>query len=353
EFGHFAQSSTRVGQRAHRAMVVLRALVVGRDRFDDRLSRLRLSPNRIVAFTATAVTQGIGALRRFLAAILNVLNQLGLALAREMEFNADLHAVRLCGSDAPIEALWEAQRGALALEDARAGLAELAKHRLYSDDLFAHQRDSLARLDGHLDLRLAEGSDPMLLALRNSYVPGPALHFPPGDAPTEVMWYSHPTYNERERNAKRCYLSGDNQRWPSAWSLFSQPERLRSRVTQLAYAELGHRVAQTQMRSATELADRIVDEYDEREQAEHYHGFYDNRVVEPGDLDALLAELEAGGDCEERLRELEGRRAAWDSAGLARFMAHWREVEAQLDRLGAIAGRTGELPEEFELQGQR
>ncbi|HLT35725.1 MAG TPA: M48 family metallopeptidase, partial [Enhygromyxa sp.] len=33
ELGHFSQSSTRVGQWAHRAMVLLRELVLGRDRF--------------------------------------------------------------------------------------------------------------------------------------------------------------------------------------------------------------------------------------------------------------------------------------------------------------------------------
>lgn len=349
EFGHFAQSSTRLGQWTHRATKIMAEVVHGRDRVDDLLARSRGSRSVIVRGWAAVATREVTGLRRLLARMLERLSRLSLALAREMEFNADQHAVHLCGSDALVAALWRAQRGAMAMDRSVAMLRELGKHQLFSADLFHHQRRRLAELDE----QLATVEDPMLVALREPYVPGPELHFPPGQAPAELSWYSHPSCHEREVRAKQPYVAGDGGRWANAAeSLFEDREALGARLSATVYAALGYDPDPEQLRPAEEVEAALADELAERGQDPRYHGYYDNRIVDLGELDALIDELEGETD-----RELDGEALElWRGERLARFMADWDRVEERITVLTALVDGRVELPgeaEEFELHGER
>jgi len=326
ELGHFAQSSARVGQWAHRAIVVLTEIVLGRDRFDERLAANRGARSVAVRMFATLLTVGVRGLRRVLARMLVRITRSSQALAREMEFNADLHAVALCGSDPIVAALWRAQRGALAMNASLSLLVELGNQGVFSDDLYGHQAARWAELDERPSVAT---EDPMLAAVRAPYRYGPSVHFPAGEAPAEVMWYSHPSYREREVNAKRCYVEAPEQRWPSAWILFDDPAALRRRATQVVYAELGFASeGSARSRAVDEVEQRIAAELAEREQGAQYFGFYANRIVELGDLDELIRAAQTGDDATwaERAR-------AWRGPGLERFMQRWRATELRLDAL--------------------
>lgn len=334
EFGHFAQSSTRAGQWAHALTMGLRGVVGGRTRLDLRLSRARRSSSVLLRGGAAVLAMGVEGARGLLRWRLTQIIRSNQAFARELEFNADLHAVALCGSDALVSALWKAQRGALAMNHALAGLAELTKHGLFSEDVYHHHR---ARLD-ELDERLRESGHPMAQALATPYDAGPQLHFPPGEAPAEIMWYAHPSYRERELNAKHSYVPPLERAGglEPAWSLFgaqAQPGSGLRRIMSLSsYEEMGRVTAPGALRPAQELEQRLEAELAERRQDPRYHGFYDNRLVELGELDELVAqvgtELETGGEGLEQLVR-EGRR--WRGAPLAAFMQRWMQTQAQLD----------------------
>jgi Zn-dependent protease with chaperone function len=349
EFGHFSQSSTRVGQWAHRATIVLREVVLGRTRFDARLGRAGRARSLIVRGVARIVSVGVHGVRSMLAHLLARITRSGQALARELEFNADLHAVSLCGSDPLVAALWRAQRGALAMKAATAALVELAKHGVFSEDLYVHQQARLAELDEHL----ATARDPMLQALRRPYRYGPELHFPPGEAPAELTWYSHPSYREREANAKRCYVAADEARRGSAWSLIDEPELLRRELSTRAYAQLlgesARSLEPSQLLPAAQVEARLAEEIAEREQQAHYHGFYANRLVDPGPIDELLEELAS-----EEVVDLGSLRVAlapWRGASLSTFMQRWRATEERLDRLRA--GSEGQAATLAEIEAER
>jgi hypothetical protein len=86
-----------------------------------------------------------------------------------------------------------------------------------------------------------------------------------------------------------------------------------------------------------EVEARIADELAEREQAAHHHGFYDNRLVDPGPIDELVAELERDGFEPEQLR---AQAEVWRGPGLSQFMVRWRDSEAKLEWLrGIVSGR--------------
>jgi Zn-dependent protease with chaperone function len=325
ELGHFTQSSARVGQWAHRTTVLLRELVLGRDRFDDHLGRAVHARALALRWFARIVAVGVRGIRRVFARLFEWITRSSLALARELEFDADLHAVALCGSDALVAALWHAQRAALALNASLGQLRELAKHGVFSDDLYAHQHARFAEFERHT----ADIADPMVVALRRPYQDGPNLHFPAGEAPAEVMWYSHPSYAEREANAKRNYVAPPERGREPAWALFDDQAQLRRRATAIAYEHLGFDRARERdaMRGAAEVEQRIGDELAERTQGQQYFGFYDNRVVELGDIDTLLTEAAAADEA-----GLAAAAEPWRGANLEQFMQRWRATEAELDR---------------------
>ncbi|MFV8756657.1 M48 family metalloprotease [Nannocystaceae bacterium ST9] len=337
EFGHYSQSSARVGQWAHQSVVIMRSLVLERDRFDLWLARARRSGG-VLRPIAGLVALGVRGVRSLLGRVLTGVVHSSLALSRELEFDADRRAVALCGSDALVGALWQAQRGALALDTALAQLHELGKHGLFSEDLFAHQAARIAELER----RLANHAGPMAEALRRPYRPGPALHFPPGEAPAEVMWYSHPSYREREAAASQPYVAGREPTMPalsalSAWSVFVDHQDLRRRLTCEAYRErLGLEPIPERTLVVDEIEARIAAELAERRQADHTHGFYDNRVLDPGEL----ALDEAALDREALAIEVD----RWRGAALAEFMVRWRALDRRFDR---------ELEPHAELQALR
>src|SRR5262249_38910437 len=120
-------------------------MVYGRDRFDDFLSRMKDTDVRVAVF----VWGFLGVqwtLRKVLEGCFRAINFCNSALSRQMEFNADLVAVSVTGSDALIPALPGRDVANQALRSAGGDLTAAGDHRLYTRDLFFHQMQSLAFL---------------------------------------------------------------------------------------------------------------------------------------------------------------------------------------------------------------
>src|SRR5262249_18091768 len=138
EFGHFSQSSMKLGSYVYTSNQIINELVFGRDWLDDLMGMLRGLDVRIAVF-AWAFTGVLWGVRKTLQGLFRVINFSNAALLREMEFNADLVAVRVAGSDALVHGLARLDFAADALAQAWADLTAAADHGLYTSDLFYHQ----------------------------------------------------------------------------------------------------------------------------------------------------------------------------------------------------------------------
>ena len=190
EFGHFAQSSMRLGRYVYVANQVIADMVYGRDFWDKMINQwcridLRLS------FPAWGLKLVVWILRKLLSLVFQAINLLNSSLSRQMEFDADLAAVRLTGSDALISALWKSERGSVAYQMAMSDLDSMAMHDTYSDDFYHHQQRSLARLYKLLakDPELQQ-SHPLLW---KRYEAGQGIHFTDEEDHAGDMWSTHPT----------------------------------------------------------------------------------------------------------------------------------------------------------------
>ena len=104
EFGHFSQNSMRLGSYVYTANRVIADIVYGRgalDRFVSMLSRLDLR----IAIFAWGFIGVLWTMRKGLELLYRGINFAHVSLSREMEYNADLVAASVTGSDALVFAL--------------------------------------------------------------------------------------------------------------------------------------------------------------------------------------------------------------------------------------------------------
>jgi Zn-dependent protease with chaperone function len=281
EFGHFAQRSMKLSAYVYAVNRVLREMVLGRDWLDRLLLRLRAQPH-VVGIVGTVCWGAVSGLRQVMTGLFYAINFLDKSLSRQMEFHADLMAVSVSGSEPIVRALARMDFAGEALEAAAVDLRVAADHHRYSRDLFVHHRDAMQRLrrqrnNPHL------GEPPPLTGDSRLAVEV----FDPEDGPPR-MWADHPSNYDREQNAKSRYVDCPLDDRP-AWLLFDNPAEACEWVTWRFY-----RVA-LKVRRDTELeepeavqtfldAEHRLATYDPR-----YHGMYDDRFIEPGDVNERIA----------------------------------------------------------------
>ncbi|HEY7313750.1 MAG TPA: M48 family metallopeptidase [Gemmataceae bacterium] len=343
EFGHFAQSSMKLGTYVYTVNRVLLDVVAGRDWLDNVLLHLRAQPNAARLF-GNICWGVIAGLRYALTGLFYGINFLDKSLSRQMEFHADLMAVRASGSEPIVRALARMDFANEALEAAAVDLKLAADHDHYSRDLFVHQRDAIEHLRRQRqDPRLGEPppltADPLL---------APEV-FDPEDGPPR-MWADHPSNYDREQNAKRRYVPCPLDDRP-AWLLFEDATESRERVTWRFY-RFYLKIPRDTVLEETEAIQAFLNEerravtYDPR-----YHGLYDDRFIEPGDLNDLVA---VGGHNIPPPPALRQRHAALYGEKLAeRAAAHRRHLEERNRLLTYRRERAQGKKEPLEFRGRR
>ncbi|HEV3385544.1 MAG TPA: M48 family metalloprotease, partial [Gemmata sp.] len=287
EFGHFCQS----GPTKSYFFVVYRIifdLVAGEDWFDKVIHWLK-NQERGFAVIGYSIGGCLWVGRKVLMLILNMFTLQATAFSREQEFHADKVAVSAAGSDASTHGLLRARFGMQCFIQAISDLVAPARdHKIYTNDLYLHQ-------DRSAEVVRRKKKEPEL------GLP-PVLPFPTSGETTKVfdaeqdeledddetppMWRTHPPDADREKNAKEVFIPAvvDHR---SPWILFSKVVELKERTTYKFY-RMEFRIAKD-----SDLTDAIkVQEYIDNEHAEmtydpKYHGAYDDRPLEPGDLNEL------------------------------------------------------------------
>jgi Zn-dependent protease with chaperone function len=314
EFGHFAQRSVGLGSYLYVANQVMSDVIYSRDaldRFVDEWSRLDVR----ISFPAWGLKGALWGVRKILAGTFQGLNLLHLSLSRQLEFNADNVAVSLTGSDALIHGLSRLEFANECLADAARSLDAAADHGLFTDDLLYHQAQAATRL------RKLRKDDRAGLPPDLPEDPAQQVQvFKVVDDGVPERYRSHPTEAMRERNAKRFYVRSPHED-RSPWLLFGELAKLKRQVTERFYLHGLRRSETYQPQPAAEVQNFIDAEHAESTYDPRYHGLYDDRFINPGDLNSLPGQ-------------------PWPREELAAFLARWpaadldTRVKANRDRQG-------------------
>lgn len=224
EFGHFAQRSMAVGSWVYIAQQIAAHIVAKRDALDKALEVLSRIDIRI-AWIGWLLQLIVWSIRSLMDTLLRLVVLAQRALSRQMEFQADLVAVSLTGSDELVHALHKLQ----AADDSWGRTlnftdSELRKGRI-PHDLFAVQTRIIETVGGILD----DESYGKVPAPASGEQPEARRVFKSSFAQPPQMWSTHPENSTREDNAKRRYLSGPHDE-RSAWLLFDDAATVKEKV---------------------------------------------------------------------------------------------------------------------------
>ena len=267
EFGHFAQRTMAVGRWVYIAQQIAGHIVARRDALDNFLARLSRFDIRI-AWIGWLLRLIIWAIRCLVDFIFRIVVLAQRTLSREMEFQADLIAVSVTGSDALIHALHRLG----AAEQAWSRAVDFANGEIKDGrgvlDVFALQTRIIEKLRFVL-------ADPQFGITPAIPTANPELHrlFESAIAAPPKMWSTHPTNVDREINVKRKYVAASID-GRSAWTLFADPQSLRERVS----AHIA-RKAQSKPVALEETLARLDAEYSRAYLNPSYRGTYLGRSI--------------------------------------------------------------------------
>lgn len=277
EFGHFAQRSMAIGSWVYIAQQIAAHIVAKRDALDRFLSFLAHIDLRI-AWVGWLLSLVVWSIRSLMDTLLQVVVLAQRALSRQMEFQADLVAVSLTGSDELVHALHklnaadEAWDRALGFAD-----TELRQERV-PHDLFAVQTRIIHKIARILDDE-NYGQAPRIAAEK----PEARRVFKSGFAQPPQMWSTHPANADREENAKQQYFPAayDSR---SAWLLFDNADEVKAKVITPLLSK-----AQAEPVSAEQTFSALDEGYSRLQYEPRYRGAYLGRcltrhVTQPDEL---------------------------------------------------------------------
>ena len=224
EFGHFAQRSMAVGRWVYISQQIAGHIVARRDALDRLLAQLSRLDLRI-AWVGWILSIIVWSIRSMMDVLFRGVLLAQRALSRQMEFQADLVAVSLTGSDALIHALHKLSAADDAWDKSLAFANTEAGAKRGITDLFAVQTRIIERMREILNQPLYGQVPPLPATARDSHrVFKTELAQPPR------MWGTHPPSWDREHNAKQRYVAApvDDR---SAWEVFRNPQALKEQMS--------------------------------------------------------------------------------------------------------------------------
>jgi len=349
EFGHFAQRTMAVGRWVYVAHQIASQLVARRDALDTILATVSRLDLRI-AWVGWLLSLIIWAIRSLVDTAFSVVALSERALSREMEYQADLVAASLAGSDALVHALHRLG----AADDAWGRTLSFASREFAAGhavaDLFAVQTRMLANLR-------RVSPDPL-------YAEPPQLPerereqhrvFRQAMVRAPEMWSTHPANVDRENNLKRRYVEAAIDERP-AMLLFRDADALKHQLSRDMLRETPPAFA-----DGEESLRRLDAEFAIRAMHQRYQGTYLRRsfvrgVATPAELflhtlapltDAQIRERVTGlyapahGKALRQLQLLEDERATLEAARAGHLRAsgnrvHWRDQVLDTSRLGPV-----------------
>ncbi|NOQ75930.1 MAG: M48 family metalloprotease [Crocinitomix sp.] len=230
EFGHFAQRSMLLGRYVYVAHQIAERIVNKRDALDAFLRGLSSIDIRI-AWIGWILSILVWAVRSLVEVLFSIVVVAERALSREMEFQADLVAVSLTGSDDLINGLHKLRAADEAFNATMEAVDAHLRENHKIPDLFSLQTHYLKKM------RVVLG-DPSFGAAPTNFKAGvqTKIFEKNGINPPE-MWATHPDDEDREANAKRTYIPSviDNR---STWKLFVNAKETRKISTTGLYESI-------------------------------------------------------------------------------------------------------------------
>ena len=294
EFGHFAQGSMVVGRWVYIAQQIIAYMVATRDWLDSVVRFVSRFDLRI-AWVGWILALIIWSIRSLMDTLFRIVVIAERALSREMEFNADLVAVSVTGSDAIVNALHKLQAADSAWQTTLDVAESEAANGKFINNLFIAQLKAISTIAEVLN-------DEHFGVVPENKSEDPSQHrvFTMEMARPPQMWSTHPANRDREDNAKNIYIPNvvDNRK---SWLIFSDAEELKRKISHSFY----NPEKRSQMESIS-AEDAVTQQFAKASFATQYRGTYMNRspVRNFSSVDEMLQTVELSNTAKESIARL-------------------------------------------------
>jgi Zn-dependent protease with chaperone function len=283
EFGHFAQKSMAVGRWVYIAQQIASQIVAKRDWLDSLLQGISNIDLRI-AWIGWTLRLIVWSIRSLLDTVFSLVVLSERALSRQMEFQADLVAVSLTGSNALVHALNKLGAG----DDAWSKTLNFVNMEINEGrkvaDIFAIQTRMLEKLrDIYHDNDYGAVPEIPQESPEKHRVFKSKIALPP------QMWSTHPENTAREENAKRCYIpcAIDTR---SAWDIFNHSDQVKRDLSQHLLLNVKKELTEVPIEESLSHLEKF---YDKPWLNSEYRGAYLGRSIvrHTDSVDQLFIEL--------------------------------------------------------------
>ncbi len=227
EFGHFSQSSTKLGSYVYRFNKMLYNLLYDNSGWSKALQSIA-SVHGVLSFFANLTTSLVTFILKILIKLYDLVNLNFMALSREMEFHADLVAVSVTGSENIINALYKIEFAVTAYNYSLSTAKEFyeGNEKLPANIYQVHSQSMLYlakenKLEIENGLPLIDTKKYSEIIIQNRVI-------------IKDIWASHPSITERMKNVSKTDIKTEEIKI-SAWTLFKSKELLQEKATLKIY----------------------------------------------------------------------------------------------------------------------
>jgi len=268
EFGHFAQSSMKIGSYISSANTIIYNMIFTRDRWDELLDKWKTADLRL-SIAAWVISPIIWIVRQLLRMFYQFLNIMHSSLSREMEFNADKVAVSVTGSQGIVSALWKLESLSGYWNATLNHAYNAALKDKFPENLYPHNEEAIDR-----------SSDIQNQALLSMPIDekGIKTYFNTSEVSKVNMYASHPPNNQREKSAKTPFVACEHD--PSSpWQLFGINTQLQRDMTSLVVQQYFDKTPSNTM-SFSEFENYILAEEKDVGLLNEYYDTFRERFLE-------------------------------------------------------------------------
>ena len=328
EFGHFAQSSMKIGSYIMSANTIIHDMIYSRDKWDELFEQWKVSG--AFGLGAWFIVPIVWVTRQILGLFYQFLNFMYSSLTREMEFNADKFSVRTSGSNAIITALWKLENGTEKWQNTISQAYLAAQKKIHTKNLYIHNQLALQRSTTQQTEKFnalpndSRGGKRFFLSSENSKV---------------GMYATHPPNDKREENAKNPYILCEEDT-RSAWLLFGNKEAIQEKMTKVVYEQYIKKTP-TDFSPIEDFEVFIGEEAKGKDLLEEYQNAFKDRFLQIPEIDTLVEEAKTSTHNLPQLKE-----------ELSQLMQPIQEIDKLMEKAVQIAEGTTK-DKSFEFKGQK
>ncbi|MRG47219.1 M48 family metalloprotease [Chitinophaga sp. SYP-B3965] len=289
EFGHFSQSSMKLGSYVFTMNKAIYNMLYQNDGYDKALQGWA-DIHGIFAIMAAITVWIARGIQKVLRDMYGVINLQYMSLSREMEFHADAVAVSVTGSNIATSAMRRIEYVGHGMTYCINKTGELAEKNAALQNMFEMQREVNLYFANVHTIEVENG----LPAISNEYL----ASFTNSRLKYKDQWATHPSMDEREERfqAARVDNTPDHR---SPWILFSDPAALEEKMTQHYFAINYPNVEVKERMDSVTMIQKLKEHNGLYQFPTDFNEFYDNRTfqkIEEGrtvQIPATFAELYA------------------------------------------------------------